>query len=124
MKPWSYLLALVFIPLAACGMVLRKPAVEMVIVNKSDNVLEESCAYLGTNVCEWGVVIPSTSAGYMHYPHPITLEVELRWEGKDGAQVRKLDLKKIYPTGKSGQLIFTVFDDRVEVKFIEKPWTP
>lgn len=124
MKPFSYLLALFLVPLAACGMVLRRPAVELMIVNKSAYVIKEARVYLGANVCGWGTVIPAGTKGYMHYPHPITPEAELHWEGANGPQVRKLDLKKIYPTGKSGQLVFTVFDDRVEVKFTEKTWTP
>lgn len=124
MKPWSYLLALLFIPLAACGMVLRKPAIEVTMINSTSRIFREARVHFGSNLCEWGTVVPTGNAGYMHYPHPITPEAELRWEEDGGRQVRKLDLKKIYPTGKSGQLVFTVFDDRVEVKFTEKTWTP
>jgi len=94
------------------------------MMNSTSRIFREAQVHFGSNVCEWGTVMPDGNKGYMYYPYPITPEAELRWEDDGGRQVRKVDLKKTYPTGKSGQLVFTVFDDRVEVKFTEKPWTP
>jgi len=124
MNPRFYILALFFVPLAACGMALRRPAVELMIVNNSVYVLKEARVYLGGNVCGWGTVIPGGTKGYLHYPHPITPDAEMRWEGDGGPHIRKIDLKKIYPKGKSGQLVFVVFEKHIEVKFIEASWTP
>lgn len=46
------------------------------------------------------------------------------WDEPGGHRVEKLDLRKIYPPGKSGRLTFTVHDDRVEAIFREKSAGP
>lgn len=123
MKRLAASIGIVGLSLLAMGAFFRKPAIDVIAQNKSQVELNEVCIQFGKSNCEFGVVIPGTSAGYLYYPHPITPDAELSWLEGERKQVRKIDLRKIYPKGKSGKLTFTVFPDRVEVIFKEKPWT-
>lgn len=100
------------------------PEVDIEIVNDCQRVLRNSLVRFGDFTCEWGTVIVATSKGYGHFPHPITPDAELHWDEDGKPRVEKLDLRKIYPPGKSGRLTFTVHDDRVEVTFREKGAKP
>lgn len=94
------------------------PKMEVEIVNHSARSLENAVVRFGSNDCRWGSV--GKSASYLFYPHPITPEAELHWDEDGKHRMEKLDLKKIYPKGKSGRLTFIVHDGRVEVTFREK----
>jgi hypothetical protein len=77
-------------------------------------------ARFGDYDCEWGNVGRTFSKSYLSFPHPITPDTELHWDEDGKHRMEKLDLRKIYPPGKSGRLTFTVYDGRVEVSFREK----
>jgi len=109
--------------LAACGgsgLSIVKPDVDVDMINQSSEDLSNASAKFGDNICKWGAVGRTFTAGFMSYPHPITHDVELSWDHAEIHKVEKMDLRKIYPRGKSGRLIFTVYDDRVEVVFHER----
>ena len=97
-----------------------KPAVEVEMVNELSGELENAEARFAEYVCKWGAVVKAASASYMYYPHPITAQAELHWDASGSHRTKKLDLSKVYGPGKSGCLTFTVYDDRVEVGFLEK----
>lgn len=123
MKLGHFLAGIFFLLLAGCGsngLSAVKSQVMVEIVNQSSRDFENAEARFGRHTCEWGWVVRATSKGYGFYPHPITTETELHWDEPGGHRVEKLDLKKIYPPGKSGRLTFTVYDGRVEVSFREK----
>lgn len=120
MKPGSLILGLFFVLLVACGnirLAAVPPEIGVEIVNRSSRDLENAKAQFGAYSCEWGWVIKGATKGYGFYPHPITAQAELHWDESSGHRVEKIDLRKIYPAGKSGRLTFTVFDDRVEATF-------
>ena len=123
MKPERLLPWLLCVLLTGCGsngLAAMKPEVDVEIINQSSHNLENTQARFGGNVCAWGRLVKTASAGYGFYPHPITAQTELHWDEPGGHRVEKLDLRKIYPPGKSGRLTFTVYDGRVEVSFREK----
>ncbi len=108
--------------LAACGSsgLSAVPKMEVEIVNQSSHDLENTRGRFGNYFCAWGRLMKTATASYLSYPHPITPETELHWDVDGKHRVEKLDLRKIYPPGKSGRLTFTVYDGRVEVSFREK----
>lgn len=116
----SGILPLFFASCGSSGLTMMKPEIDVEIVNKSSRDLENAKARFGDHTCGWGWVIKSATKGYGFYPHPITAETGLSWDEPGGHRVEKLDLRKIYPPGKSGRLTFTVYDGRAEVSFREK----
>lgn len=101
-----------------------RPQIEVEIVNSSQCDIEDSRVHFGGNECRWGWVSKTARKSYLRYPHPVTPDVELHWNEDGKHRVEKLDLRKIYPPGKSGRLTFTVHDGRVEVTFREKTPKP
>jgi hypothetical protein len=114
--PW-----LLCVLLTACGStgLASVPKIEVEIVNQSSFGLENAEARFGDYACKWGRVGKTFSAIYMSFPHPITEQTKLRWKENGKRREEKLDLRKIYPSGKSGRLTFTVYDGHVEVSFRE-----
>jgi len=124
MKLLGLLSGFVFVFLYGCngsGSSVIKTDIEVEIFNQSTIDMENAHVVFGKYICKWGWVSKSTSKGYMFYPHPITADAELHWDEVSGHRMEKIDLRKIYLPGKSGRLTFTVYDDRVEVAFREKP---
>ncbi|MCF7689607.1 MAG: hypothetical protein K9M98_12600 [Cephaloticoccus sp.] len=103
------------------GLVAMNPDIDIELINKSSKDLRNAEVHFGEKTCEWGNVGRTFTAIYLFYPHPITLHTELSWDEGGKHRAKKVDLSKIYPPGKSGQLTFTVYDDRVEVTFREQP---
>lgn len=127
MKPFlsAYLLLVsLIVGCSGAGLASAKPEVHLEIVNKSSRRLDNALIRFGKTECEWGDVGKTFTAGYGFFPHPVTPDAELHWDENGKHRVEKLDLRKIYPPGKSGRLTFTVFDDRVEVTFREKTPKP
>jgi hypothetical protein len=113
----------IFIFLFGCGAAsvgLMQADVQVEIANRSSRDLENAEAIFGAYTCRAGIVGKTFSAIYMSYPHPITPDTELRWDEGAKHRVEKIDLRKIYPPGKSGRLTFTVRDGGVEASFREK----
>jgi hypothetical protein len=113
--------------LAACngsGVMGGLPEMEVEVVNYSSRDLLNAYARFGEYRCGWGIVGNSFSKSYLFFPHPITPDAELHWDEDGRHRMEKIDLRKIYPPGKSGRLTFTVHDGRVEVGFREKAPAP
>jgi hypothetical protein len=109
--------------LASCGssgLPMMRPEIDVEIVNKSPHNLENTQARFGESVCPWGTLVKSSTAIYLFYPGPITPDAELSWYEPTGRRVEMIDLRKIYPRGKSGRLTFTIHDSRAEATFREK----
>jgi len=123
MKANTIMLSLFCVLLLGCDTdgLTSMPKIEVEIINHSTRELEYAVARFGKYDCKWGRVGKTFSASYMFYPHPITSDAELHWDEPNGLRMEKIDLRKIYPPGKSGRLTFTVYDDRVEVTFREQP---
>jgi hypothetical protein len=121
MKFNRFISCVVWAWLAGCGSngFAGIPEMEIEIVNQSSHRLENALARFGEYKCVWGYV--GKTASYMLYPHPITAQAELQWDENGKHRAEKIDLRKIYPRGKSGRLTFAVHDDRVEVSFRETP---
>ena len=122
MNPNSFLVGLFCLLLGGCGgsgIAARKLEVDVEIINQSSRDLKNAKARFGDYACEWGWVIKTATKGFGFYPHPITAETELDWDEEGMHRVERIDLRKIYPSGKSGRLTFTVYDGRVEVSFRE-----
>ena len=116
------LIGLFCLLLGACsgiGLAAVKPVIEVEIVNQSSRDLQNAEARFGEHACKWGFVGMKFTKSYLFYPHRITGQATLQWDGPAGVRVEKLDLSKIYAPGKSGRLTFTVHDKRVEVSFVE-----
>ena len=96
---------------------VARPDVDLEIVNRSTESLRNTTAHFDDSICEWGAVGKTFTAAYLFFPNPVSMDVELHWDESSGHRVEKIDLRKIYPAGKSGRLTFTVFDDRVEATF-------
>jgi hypothetical protein len=96
-----------------------KPDVGVEVINHSSYLLENALVRFGDYACEWGYVAKDSEAWYGFYPHPITADVELRWDEAGKHRVVKLDLRKIYSTGESERLTFVVSDERVDASFKE-----
>jgi hypothetical protein len=123
MKPVHLLAGLLCLLLAGCGangFTLARADVEVAIENKSSHDLENAEAIFGEYTCEAGIVGKTFTAIYLSYPHPITADTELHWNEGAKHRVERIDLRKIYPSGKSGRLTFTVYDGRVETSFKEE----
>jgi hypothetical protein len=123
MKPRSLFFALFCFLLVGCdadGLTAVKAEVHVEIVNRSSQMLQNAKAIFGDYECEWGVVGKTFSKDYGFYPKPITPQAELQWDENGKARSEKIDLRKIYPPGKSGRLTFTVYDGRVEASFKAK----
>ena len=116
--PW-----LLCVFLTACGTTGLASVLKMEvdIVNQSSRDLQEARVRFGNFDCKWGWVVKTATKSYLFYPHPITAQTELHWDDEGKHRMEKIDLTKIYPSGKSGRLTFTVFDGRVEATFREKP---
>jgi len=87
------------------GLAVMKPDVDVEIVNHSMRRLENAQARFGEHICKWGWVIKR--AGYGFYPHRITENAELSWDDEGKHKVENIDLRTIYPPGRSGRLTFT-----------------
>jgi hypothetical protein len=118
----SLLLIAMFSLLTACsnGVTFMKTEVDVVILNKSTHDLENARVYFGEIVCKWGFVGRSFSASRGLFPHPITETAKLKWDEEGSSRVEDLDISKIYNRKKHGILKFIVYDDRVEVTFVER----
>jgi hypothetical protein len=123
MKSINLLTCLLCMLLSACGsrsLIASDATLDVDIVNRSSQRLQNAEVHFGEHRCRWGVVGKTFTAAYMFYPHPITAKAELHWDEEGKHRVEQLDLSKTYRPGSSGRLIFTVHDGRVEVSFIEK----
>jgi hypothetical protein len=119
----TFVATVAFTMLASCRnnlFVDVKPEVDVQIVNRSSHSLQNAVAQFGDHVCEWGNVGKTFSAGYGFFPHPITLQTELRWDEDGESTTKKLDLTGIYIPGKSGRLTFTVEDGGVTAGFLPR----
>lgn len=107
--------------LVGCGTgTLFSRQVDIGIVNESSKDFITAVLRFGPNDCNLSPVAKTASKVFLFFPDPVTPEAELRCTTPTGPRVEKIDLRKIYPGGKSGRLTFTVFDDRVEVTFLER----
>ncbi len=124
MKPHRFLAVVVSSLLLwamGCQSIASKPEVNVSVENKSSRDIENVRARFGEYACSWGNVGRTFKAIYGLYPHPITAETELHWEVDGQSKIQKLDLREVYPPGKSGRLSFTVYDDSAEVSFRDLP---
>jgi hypothetical protein len=112
------------IGVGSCAQVSNLPQLELEVSNSGSRSVQNTFAKFGDNLCSWGWVSAGATKSYLHFPHPITPDAEMHWDEEGKHRVEKLDLRKIYPPGKSGRLTFTVHDDRVEVTFREKTPKP
>jgi hypothetical protein len=107
--------------LTGCGTgALFSRQVDIGIVNESSKDLGNTVVRFGANECSLGFVAKTASKVFLFYPEPITAKAELRCATVSGPRVEAVDLSKVYSSGKSGRLTFTVYDDRVEVIFNER----
>lgn len=93
------------------------PRMDVTIVNRSSNLLENALARFGEYNCGFGYVIVSGSKGWVGFSHPITARAQLQWDENGHHHVERVGLEKIYPPGAEGRLTFTVYDGRVEAAF-------
>jgi hypothetical protein len=123
MKIKTLLVGLFCLLLVGCdssGIATVRPEIDVEIINQSSRDLENARALFGEHVCAWGWVVKAATKGFGFYPHPITEETELHWDEEGKHRTEKVDLRNIYPPGKSGRLTFIVYDGRIEVSFREK----
>ena len=114
------LLCLLLVGCGNSGLVAGTTDVDVEIVNRSSHNLENTQVRFAGKVCAWGRLMKTATAIYLFFPNPITPQAEVEWDEPTGHRAEKLDLRKIYPLGKSGRLTFTVFDGRVDVGFRER----
>ena len=83
--------------------------------------MDNTSVHFGKYECRVGVLMRDATAGYGDFTHPITDEAEVRWDSNGVQKMEKLSLREAFPKRKSGTLKFTVTDNGVIVRFIEKP---
>jgi hypothetical protein len=93
--------------------------IDIELKNSSSNDAEEGEIYFG----KYFVFGPhcfvgkSYSKTYIDYPDVNGSSAEVEWTSKGTKHDKTVDFRKVMPEKKSGQLTFTIFDDRVEVSF-------
>jgi hypothetical protein len=97
-----------------------RPAVVLVAENCATEKIENVRVQFGREKCSWGTIGKTFMASYDGFPHPITDEATFHWKLKGLELSQKIEIRLAYRKGKSGDLVFRVYDDRVEVKFIER----
>ncbi len=92
--------------------------VDLKIVNRSQLEVKNASANFGKFDMDLGKVPPGAegSGGGVN-PDLITGSAELQWDEAGTHRVEKIYLWKIYPKGKPGTLIFTIYDGRAEARF-------
>jgi hypothetical protein len=90
------------------------------IVNRSSKEIENPVVRFGANECRWDSLAKNSTRVKLFYRYPITGQAELQWDATGEHRSEKFDLSRTYPAGRPGQLTFTVYDERAEVKFKEK----
>ncbi|MEY4201838.1 MAG: hypothetical protein RLZZ265_3578 [Verrucomicrobiota bacterium] len=100
---------------------IGRPRVDIAFVNHSSADLEAVCARFGQYECGVGHLGRTFLAGYGNFRHPITNDVEVRWEVNRTLKVERLDLRKVYPPGRAGRLTFTITDKGVSAGFAVEP---
>jgi len=93
--------------------------IDVELKNSSSNDVEDGEIYFGKHFvfgphCFVG---KSYSKTYLGYPYADGSSAEVEWTTKGIKHEKTVDLEKVLPEKKSGQLTFTIFDDRVEVSF-------
>ena len=96
---------------------IGRPRVDIAFVNHSSTDLKAVGARFGQYECGVGHLGRTFLAGYGDFRHPITNDVEVRWEAKGTLKGERLDLRKMYPHGRAGRLTFTITDKGVSASF-------
>jgi len=108
----------VFLLSMGCHLSAIRPEVDVVAVNRSSQDLSNVKVQFGEYDCSWGTLIKGATKGYLYYPHPISGEAVFQWWQIDRGQCSQtIDLRTIYPSGASGRLTFTLFDNGVVADF-------
>ena len=96
---------------------IARPRVDIAFVNQSSTDLEAVSARFGQHECGVGLLGRSFLKGYGDFRHPITNDVEVRWEVNRTLKVERLDLRNVYPPGRAGRLTFTITNIGVSASF-------
>lgn len=100
---------------------IGRPRVDIAFVNHSSADLEAVSARFGQHECGVGLLGRTFLKGFGDFGHPITNDVEVRWEVNRTLKVERLDLRKVYPPGRAGRLTFTITDKGVSASFAVEP---
>ncbi len=111
---------LLFLCAVSCRGKAGSAAIAVAIKNQSSVELGNARAVFGKFECVWGVVVVGATKIYAAFPNAITPECELIWESQGKLHRRRVNLDKVDASEGQGTLEFSVFDDRVEVKFIRQ----
>ena len=108
---------LLVLPMGCVTGSIGRPRVDIAFVNQSSTDLEAVSARFGQYECGGGYLGRTFLKGYGDFRHPITNDVEVRWEVNRTLKVERLDLRKVYPPGSAGRLTFTITDKGVSASF-------
>lgn len=114
------LVCLVIVGLFIGGCARARTHVDLTLKNKGAATLENAELVSTNSICSWGTVVAGGSATYMEFAKPVSSAAEMHFVRAGVSRTDKLDLGKVYQPGQSGELTFTVYDDRVEVSFVER----
>lgn len=117
--------AVLLVCLVICGFFIAGCArarthVDLTLKNNSAATLENAELVSTNSICSWGAVVAGGSATYMVFAEPVSSVAELHCVCAGVSRTERLDLSRVYQPGQTGELTFTVYDDRVEVSFAER----
>lgn len=98
----------------------RNQFIDVSVVNSASVDLTDTYVDLSGIRCGWGVVVRNSKKVFSGAkPRDLaTAQLHLVQQGK--TRIERFDLRSMYRIGQSGELTFTVYDDRVEVSFAER----